>query len=95
MEWKESGAQSLKIAVVCTRAEVRPLVSFPKLANADLFRNMKDINFEAARRTFCGPGKSIPAAEIEALDAQIDDAKASGNRKLKKALKNRYINPLT
>ena len=60
-------------------------------ANADLF--MKDINLEAARRTFCGPGKLIPATEMEDLDAQIDDAKASGNRKLKKALRNRYVNP--
>jgi hypothetical protein len=32
---------------------------------------------------------------MEALDAQIDDAKASGNRKLKKTLKNRYVNPFT
>jgi hypothetical protein len=56
---------------------------------------MKDINLEAARKTFCGPGKLIPATEMEDLDAQINDAKASGNRKLKKALRNRYVKPFS
>ncbi|KAK4152198.1 hypothetical protein C8A00DRAFT_35109 [Chaetomidium leptoderma] len=67
MEWEDSAAQTLKIAVVCTRTE--------------------EINIEAARREFCGPGKPIRASVMQDLDAQIDDAKATGNRTLKKTLK--------
>ncbi|GAB1312304.1 Dynamin N-terminal domain-containing protein [Madurella fahalii] len=69
LEWEESAAKSLKIAVVCTKTE--------------------DIDTEAAAREFCGAGKPIPASHIEDLEAQIADAKATGNRILKKALKQR------
>ncbi|KAK4106679.1 hypothetical protein N658DRAFT_414629 [Parathielavia hyrcaniae] len=70
LEWEDSAAQSLKIAVVCTKTE--------------------DIDIRAARREFCGPRKPIDAPVLDDLDAQIEDAKATGNRMLKKSLKQRY-----
>ncbi|KAK4235702.1 hypothetical protein C8A03DRAFT_46215 [Achaetomium macrosporum] len=69
LEWEESAAQSLRIAVVCTKVE--------------------DIDIQAARREFCGPDKSIRDSVVDDLDAQIEDAKVTGNRMLKKALKQR------
>lgn len=53
----------------------------------------KDIDVEAAKKKYCGPGKRIPPSVMEDLDAQIKNAKASDNRKLKKILKKRYLNP--
>ncbi|KAK3306258.1 uncharacterized protein B0T15DRAFT_396538 [Chaetomium strumarium] len=67
LEWEESAAQSLRIAVVCTKTE--------------------DIDIKSDRREFCGPDKVILDSVMDNLEAQIEDAKARGNRMQKKALK--------
>ena len=91
LEWEKSAAESLKIAVVCTKTEVPTLYYHCLISKdgADLGCAFKVINLQAARREFCGPGKLIRADIINDLDAQIEDAKASGNTTAKKALKQR------
>ncbi|KFZ06243.1 hypothetical protein V501_07587 [Pseudogymnoascus sp. VKM F-4519 (FW-2642)] len=46
-----------------------------------------DINVKAARQEFCGPNKSIPQGVMTKLDKDIKEAKAQGNKALKKHLK--------
>jgi hypothetical protein len=91
LEWEESAAQSLKIAVVCTKTEVPFLTAgwLRSQNSADLVCAVQEIDMAAARRQFCGPGRAIHPSVIDDLDTQIEDAKAMGNRTAKKALKQR------
>ena len=50
----------------------------------------QDINQDAARREFCGPDKAIPLEVMEKFDTDIQKAKRTGNRDLKKDLKRMY-----
>lgn len=52
--------------------------------------NAQDINLEAARDQFCGPGKRISPAQMDGLDQEIANARSGRNRALKKELKLRY-----
>ncbi|KAG9255485.1 uncharacterized protein F5Z01DRAFT_56619 [Emericellopsis atlantica] len=49
----------------------------------------EDINIEAAKREFCGPGKQIATEVIARLEEEIEDAKRSSDRQRKKELKKR------
>jgi hypothetical protein len=50
----------------------------------------QDINQKTARREFCGLDKKIPESVMEQLDKDIEDARKSGNRVLKKELKRKH-----
>jgi hypothetical protein len=45
---------------------------------------------KTARREFCGPNKRIPQEVMTKLDKDIEEAKARGNRSLKKQLRRKY-----
>jgi hypothetical protein len=50
---------------------------------------VQEIDIPAAKRAFCGPGRTIRASVIDDLEAQIEGAKAAGNSAAKKSLKQR------
>lgn len=47
----------------------------------------QEIDEDAAKREFCGPRKRIEQHEMDQLDRDIDQARESGSRVLKKKLK--------
>ena len=55
---------------------------------AELFQ---DLNQNAARREFCGPNKRIPQSVMEQFDKDIEHAKKTGDRVLKKELRRRHV----
>ncbi|KAE8450710.1 hypothetical protein EG329_006055 [Mollisiaceae sp. DMI_Dod_QoI] len=51
----------------------------------------EDINQKTARREFCGPSKKIPLSVMEQLDRDIEEAKKTNERALKKQLKRKHV----
>ncbi len=51
----------------------------------------QDINQKTARREFCGPGKRIDQSVMDELDIEIEEAKKTNDRVLKKKLKRKYV----
>lgn len=83
MEWEQSGGKGLKLAVVCTGAEV---CCFADDFSANL---VQDINIKSAMTEFVGQGKRVSPAEMERLEAGVQDAKTLNKREEKKAAKRR------
>jgi hypothetical protein len=84
-EWETSAGRYLNVAVICTRIDVSILGLYLIL----LILIWKDINEEASRKKFCGPGNRIEPSVMEDFDTKIEAAKRSGDRKLKKELHRR------
>jgi hypothetical protein len=86
-ELNDKTTRGLKIAVVCTKIEVR----FVLRIRLGLFTYFtKDINVKALRGEFVGPGKRISPSVMNELDRQLSQAKMRGDRKSKKEIKRRY-----
>ena len=92
VEWEESGGKGLNLAVVCTKSEVSRC---PYIAKLWLTNAHQDINQKTARREFCGPCKKISPLIMEQLDKDIEDAKKSKNKVLKKQLKRKWVEQLS
>jgi len=78
--------------VVCTKTEVRWRPLSNRLERS-LVANIchKEINFDTLKAKFCGPGKPISKAQFQELDRKIEEAKNSGDEKVKKQLKLEYV----
>ena len=88
-EWETSAGKYLNVSVVCTKTEVS--ASNASSCEQHLTVSWQDINVKTHRKKFCGVGKRIDSATMDALDQQIEQAKNSNNKTLKKELKRRRV----
>jgi hypothetical protein len=85
LELEKSGAKALRVAVICTRAEVY-MMHMQSRCGSNLSL-IQEIDIKNAKREFCGPGRPVDPDQCCQLETDIEVAKEAGDEDLRQRLK--------